>query len=317
MVYLFFVGLSTIFWFLNALSKEYETDIYYAVHYVNLPKNKLIVNKDELPEKLQFRVKAYGFDLLRYKLSSAFSSHAFDVKKFTNNGINESLLGTYRLYTHKIRAKLEEDLSSGIRLEDINPDTISFHLSPILEKKLPVVFNSKLSYEKQFMQSGTITVEPDSVLARGPKAVLDSVSFVKTELFESSNLRKTVETEVGFEKIEGLDFLPRKLKIKIPVERFTEAKRNISIQVDNLPDSVFLRLFPAHVNLSYFVPLNKYESISKERFDFRVNYLDAMQSGAKKIKVELTKIPGFVENVNFYPKTVSFLIEKKNNQIQN
>jgi hypothetical protein len=312
LVYLFFVGLSTIFWFLNALSKEYTTTINYPVYYINFPKNKVLTN--ELPDKLTLQVNAYGFDLLRYKISTAFLSNPFDVNKYSNNRISGQSLKNYNLLTSNVKNGIEKELSSGIHLEKISPDTIVFQFSPIVEKKVPVSLDLKLSYEQQFMRGGVILSELDSVLVQGPQSVIDSISIAKTELLEMSGLKKSVEKELDFRKIKGAKFLPQKIKVNIPVERFTEAQKNVSVKVDNLPDSVILRLFPGEVKLSYFVGMNKYQTITDEHFDLRVNYFEAFQGDGNKLKVELKRSPDFVTNVRFYPQTVSFLIEKRFNK---
>ncbi|GAB7087133.1 CdaR family protein [Marinifilum fragile] len=309
LVYLFFVGLSTIFWFLNALSKEYTTSINYPVYYINFPENKILTN--DLPKKLSLRVSAYGFDLLRYKLSTAFLSNPFDVNKYTNKRIEGSSLNNYTLLTSNIKERIEKELSTGIRLEAISPDTIRFQFSPILEKKVPVVLDLKLNYEQQFMKGGAILQEFDSILVKGPQSLIDSIHIAKTELLELSGLKKDTKREVDFEKIEGVSFSPKKLTVNIPVERFTEANKNVSIKVDNLPDSVLLRLFPGDVKLSYFVGMNKYENITEDHFDVRVDYLEAIQGDGNKLRVELKRSPDFVSNVRFYPQTVNFLIEKR------
>ena len=310
LVYLIFVGVSTIFWFLNALSKEYTTSINYPVYYMNFPKDKVLTN--ELPKRLSLRVNAYGFDLLRYKLSTAFLSNPFDVNRYTNNRISGSSLNSYNLLTTNIKERIEQELSSGIQLESISPDTINFQFSPILSKKVPVELNLKLDYEQQFMQGDVILPEFDSVVVEGPQSLLDSVFVAKTKLLELSGLKKTTEKDVDFEKLDGVSFVPKKVRVNIPVERFTEAQKNIAIRIDNLPDSVLLRLFPGDVKLSYFVGMNKYENITNEHFDLRVDYLEAIQGDGNKLKVELKRSPDFVSNVRFYPQTVTFLIEKRN-----
>nr|WP_320120104.1 YbbR-like domain-containing protein [uncultured Marinifilum sp.] len=308
LAYLFFVALSTIFWFLNALSKEYTTSINYPVNYINLPQEKVLVG--ELPAQLDLRVQAYGFDLLRYKLSTAFLSNPFDVNKYTKARINNSI-NAYPLVTSGITKRLERELSSGIQLLSISPDTIHFLFSPIVEKKIPVKLNSSIDFAQQFMQKESIFIEPDSVLVKGAGSILDSVFVAETENLLLTNLKKTAEKNVGILKTEGLEILPSKVKVTVPVVRFTEAQKIVPIKVDNLPDSMILRLFPGDVKMSYFVGMNKYESISEDHFDLRVNYETAAKGEVNKLKIELKRSPEFVSNVRFYPQSVSFLIEKR------
>ena len=81
--YLVFVFIATIFWFLNALSKDYTTTVSYPVNYKNLPKDKILIR--ELPDKLFLEVKGGGFALLRYKISTAFQPINLNVSNQLNN----------------------------------------------------------------------------------------------------------------------------------------------------------------------------------------------------------------------------------------
>jgi len=309
LVYLFFVGLSTIFWFLNALSKEYTTSINYPVNYTNLPKEKILVS--QLPTKLDLRVQAYGFDLLKYKVSTAFLSNPFDVNEYTNYRINKNSKNNYPLITSGIIKRLERELSSGIQLLSISPDTLYFQFSPVKEKKVPVKLNAKIGFEQQFMQSELIILEPDSVIVKGAGSIIDSVEQMETKELVLSGLKETTDENIGFAKTDGLEVSSKKIKVTIPVVRFTEAQKNVPISINNLPDSVILRLFPGDVKVSYFVGMNKYESISADHFDLRVDYKEAAKGDAGKLKIELKRKPDFVSNVRFYPQSVSFLIENR------
>ena len=310
LVYLFFVGVSTIFWFLNALSKEYTTSLNYPVNYINFPKDKILTN--ELPKKLSLRVTAYGFDILRYKLSTAFLSNPFDVNKYTNNRLSNNSITRYSLPTSHIKNRFDRELSSGFELVGINPDTLYFEFSPILVKEVPIHLNISAGFEQQFMQGGTISLEKDSVLIKGPGSLLDSIYQVETNELILSDLNKTTTRDISFKPIEGVDFEWQKVKVTVPVEQFTEAQKNIPIKVDNLPDSMILRLFPGDVKVSYFVGLKKYETVSVDHFDLRVDYNEAANGNTNKVKVELKTSPAFVSNVRYHPQTVSFLIEKRN-----
>ncbi|PKQ62276.1 hypothetical protein BZG02_13250 [Labilibaculum filiforme] len=310
LVYVFFVGIATIFWFLNALGKEYTTTVNYPVQYINLPQNKVLTNK--LPQQLTLKVNAYGFDLIRYKLSTAFLSNPFDVGFYTNNRMrNNKSIRNYSLVTSQIVPQFERDLSSSIQLISILPDTILFEFSPILEKKIPIKSNVSSSFEQQFMLDGAVFLEFDSVLVKGPSSILDSVHFVETEELILTNLNKTVRKTVNLKKVEGLEFDQVKVKITVPVEQFTEEKITIPIKVSNLPDSLLLRLFPGDVKVSYFVGFKKHGKVSADLFDVRVDYKETSDEGSNKLKIDLLRYPGFVTNVRFYPQELTYLKEKK------
>lgn len=308
MIYMFFVVLATIFWFLNALSKEYTTTVNYPVTYSDFPAKKILNN--QLPSKLRLTVRAYGFDLLRYKFSF-IQSIDFPVNELTNNRMEKAGVDSYYFPTSRMTSEVASQLSSAISITHIFPDTISFEFSPLIEKMMPIHLNSRFKYEAQFRLGGYVILNPDSVLVIGPQALIDSIKQVETELLELDKLSETTTKNISLEKIKGLKIGQKKVEVVLPVEQFTEAQKQIEIKVVNLPDSLLLRLFPHEVKLSYLVGLKDYETITSDQFHVEVDY-EKIDLSFNKLKVGLKRFPGNVSNVSFYPHKVVYLIEKKN-----
>ena len=306
--YMFFVVLATIFWFLNALSKEYTTTVNYPVTYKDFPSKKVLSN--ELPPKLELTVRAYGFDLLRYKLSF-FQSLDFPVNQYTNNKMEKVGENDFLFPTSRMTSQVATQLSSAISVTHISPDTINFQFSSLIEKKIPVHLNKELKFEPQFRLESDVVLKPDSVWVIGAKAIIDSVKQLDTELLQVKKLNENKTKKIGLVKIEGLDFVQKKVQVKLLVEQYTEAQKQISIHVINVPDSVFLRLFPHEIKLSYLVGLKDYEAISNEQFELEVDYLK-IDTIRNKLQVSLKNSPMNVSNITFYPEEVGYLIEKKN-----
>jgi len=306
--YMFFVVLATIFWFLNALSKEYTTTVNYPVTYKDLPSKKILSN--ELPSRLRLTVRAKGFDLLRYKLSF-FQSLNFSVNEHTNNKMEKVGDNSFLFPTNRITSQVATQLSSAISVTHISPDTINFQFSSLIEKKIPVHLNTKLKFEPQFRLGGDVVLKPDSVWVIGSQAIIDRVKQVETELLELKKLNETKIKRIDLVKVEGLSFIQKKVEIELPVEQYTEAQKQVSLKVINVPRSVFLRLFPHEIKLSYLVGLKDYDTISAEHFDLEADY-SKMDTVRNKLKVYLKNSPLNVSNVSFYPEEVGYLIEKRN-----
>ena len=66
-IFLFCLIVSSFFWLMLALSKEYTIEIYFPVQYINLPPDKVIANN--LSETIDIELKSNGFNLLFYKLN--------------------------------------------------------------------------------------------------------------------------------------------------------------------------------------------------------------------------------------------------------
>src|SRR5690554_3856254 len=78
-VFLVFLLISTAFWFLNALRDDYVTDFSYPVRFVNVPQNEIIV--DGMSQKVDLKIKASGFTILRQRLNSSFVPVVYDISQ--------------------------------------------------------------------------------------------------------------------------------------------------------------------------------------------------------------------------------------------
>ena len=63
-VFSVFVLFTTVLWFLNALNKEYVTEVKIPVEFI-LPENRAIIA--DLPEKFTANVQGVGYNILKYQ----------------------------------------------------------------------------------------------------------------------------------------------------------------------------------------------------------------------------------------------------------
>ena len=307
-VFFVFLLVSTILWFLNELSKNSTSLISYPVKYTNLPKHKVLVK--DLPTRLNLIVKAPGYTLLKYKLSNPkvpliINYNSSSLFKITNGNST----GFY-LLTSNIKSQISRQLQSDIQIIEISPDTLMFEFDEIVSKKVLVIADLDIEYEKQFMLKGEITTEPDSITLLGPNVILDTLQEMKTKHQKLVKVNQTVKKILPIENIKNITFSPRKVMVNIPVEQFTETKYDIPIETINVPDTLDLKLFPRTVSITFLVGLSDYKKLSSHLFRAVVDYQSLEKSISNKLKVDLVKYPGYIKSVRFHPMNVDYIIEK-------
>ncbi|NOZ46540.1 MAG: hypothetical protein GXO79_07125 [Chlorobi bacterium] len=308
-IFLFFLCISTFFWLLNALSKEYITNIHYPVRYSNFPKNKVLVG--DLPVKLDIRVKAFGFTLLKYKIKPSLAPINLDLRSTTfYQSSNLHKTANYYILTRYERDKIDKQLSSEIQVIEISPDTIHFQFVNVIQKKIPVKANLNVAYEKQFMQNGKIIIEPDSIIIKGPQTILDTINYFKTKNEKFVNVSDTITENVELLTIKNVKTSKSKVKIIWPVEKFTETTIFIPIEISNLPDTLNMTIFPKKLKVSFLVALSNYEKVKEFMFKAFVDYSKINESLNDKLKIELIKYPDFISSIKQYPLNVEYIIEK-------
>ena len=308
LIYLLFLVVSIIFWYLNALSKEYTTVINYPVKYEDFPKGKVLVS--DLPEKLEIKVKGFGFTILRSKLTSYIKPIILPINIFRLDIKRKDNQYIYYLLSRYTKEWIGNQLGSELQLISLLPDTLFFKFTDVIDKKIPVQLVSKLNFAKQFMQNGKILIQPDSIVVSGPQVILDTLKVISTYKLELKGIKDTITKEVNLFPIPKISYDTKNVFITIPAVKYTEMVLNIPIESVNVPDSLKLKTFPAYISLSCWVGISDYDKMTPFMFRASVDYKILKNNPSNKVKINLTKIPPMVINITYHPKSVEYIIEK-------
>jgi YbbR domain-containing protein len=298
--------IASILWFLNALSKNYTTEIAYPVKYVNLPKNKFIIN--EPPRKLQLRVNAHGFTLLRYKLRLAFSPVVLNISEIMEENKVASG-GYYNLQSSLILDKISRQISSDINIMNVRPPTLQLVFDSLESRFVPVGANLDIQYLSRFSQAGYMQIVPAFVEITGPRAVIEQIDTVFTQRRFFKNIKSDIEKETALDIPEKISVDPRKVVVKIQVDEFTEQSFTIPLIIKSLPSDIKVRLFPQTVEVSFSIGLKQFSEITPDIFSLYVDWSDAA-NGVLTLPVRVDDIPESIKSLKISPSHVEYLIER-------
>lgn len=124
LVFAFFLLLSFIFWYLNSLGKDLETDIRYPVKYVSIPKNREL--KENLPQKLTLFMTGPGYSILRLKITGSADPLIIDFSKISYLRRRDVKSNEYYIITSGLVSEFNSQLKSSCRITAVLPDTLYF-----------------------------------------------------------------------------------------------------------------------------------------------------------------------------------------------
>jgi hypothetical protein len=299
---------STAFWFVRSLGEVYETEVTYPIRYVNIPDNKVLIGK--MPDKLQLKVRAKGFSILRSKLNLNLVPLKFNVSSFSLNSVGKD---TFYVTTASVKELMSAELDQ-VTILDISPDTLFFRFTDIAVKKVPVqpilTAHDKF-FRQQFMQNGSMVVSPDSIIISGPGILVRKINCVVTDPINFMNLSDTVLTACNLSPIDMVTFSQQKVQVCIPVDRFTEVEENLSVVPVNVPDSLNMIAIPGQVTITYIICLSNYNKLAKNPPVPKIDYNAIQEKPVNRLTVFLTDTPKIISNVRFNPKETEFLITRK------
>jgi len=310
LTYLVFLLIAIAIWYLNALNKEYTTDMKFAVRYTDLPEDKVLTNTP--PEYLTLTITAQGFTLLKYRFGLIFNPVTLETSYQTLRKTNSARQGEYYLSTQSMFDRIASQLSSDVRLKLVAPDTLEFQLSETISKRIPAKPVLYLQFDKGFFPRGDIQIEPAEIRVTGPKTIVDTMQYVYTRTKVFKKLKDTLKASLELQSVHQLRYSVHEIHIVQVIERYTEATITAPIEPINLPDKLTMKVFPGTVTINCMVPVVDYEKLQPYMFRAVVDYnsiRDARDNQAKA-KVTIQRTPDDVIHVKFNPKNVDFIIEK-------
>jgi hypothetical protein len=305
-VFLVCLGISTFMWFLNALSKDYETTLDFPVNYANPPENLYLAN--DPPASFEITINAHGFALLRNKFQMKQQPIVLDIKRLI--AVSEATgKQTYRVRTVNLYNRILAQLNEEVKIQEIRPESFLLVLDNLKSKLVKVVPDIQVDFAPQYNISSKIRVTPEFVTIYGPGAFIDSVETIYTKPLKSFKIKKPVDETVGLIASPKITPSPDNVKISIPVEEFTEKKVSVPITLTGKPSNISVKLFPSEIEVSFLIGLSKYSEITSNDFSFSIPFYE-LRDGVASVPVTLDKKPDFINELKFSPQSVEFLIEK-------
>jgi len=308
LIFLFFLFLSTVFWFLNALDKEYTSYIQVPMEFVNVSENKTFTYGQNYTGELLVKINSRGFRIFEY--NSTIFRNSIKIKsdsKYVKRLKNDSL--TLLLQTYKLKNLVSGHLGEDFKILTIEPDSIIFYYENTVSKKVPIKPNLKLKFKQQFYQTAPEIITPDSIFVSGRKNLIDAIDFVATEEYEFTGVEQNLNISCELRPQKGLKYQKKQVKVLVPVEEFTEKTMNIPIEVVNLPPNYELQLFPQFAYIQFNISTSNYLKVKPEDFRFTVDYKD-IKENTKTLRINMENYSVFAFNLKFSPKKVEYLLEK-------
>lgn len=299
--FLFFLLLAVVIWIFVQFSKQYDEILEVPVEYVNVPPDKLLVADN--PQSLQLRMQDNGFTIGWFSLFPPTLSVDLS-KALVKNG---SLIYIIDEHRDEIQSQLKLDFDESRFLRD----ALVINYEQKQEKKLPVIPHIEVEYAAGYSAVGDLTVEPDSIRVSGPDNILDTLSSLHTLELTLTKVQNDQSGAVFLDttNLPNVTFYRNKVNYAVDVEKFTEGKVQVPIELINVPQGLNVVIFPKETVLFYQVNLKDFSKVTAS--DFRVVANFSYVRGERDFIIpEVIQKPDFTSNIRLNEKKVQFIIKK-------
>lgn len=290
------MAVAFVFWVFLSLDTEVQRDFELPVELADVPDSVTVIG--QVPPALGVSVKGKDSQLLRF-LWGKMSPIKF---KWQENVQDASFV----INKPRLESRLREYFGNGVQIISCRPDSLRLSFTSQTGVKVKLMVQADIHPNLQYIVSGPIKADVDSVTLYSVADLPRSLKFVSTEPIVKSDLNDTMRYEVAVKPISGVRIIPDKVVVTVPVEPLISRKRNVRIDVNNMPEGVSLITFPSKIEISYLVPMSAYND------DYQMKaYVDYrnVKPSRRKLPVTISAVPSVYHNVSFSPDSVDYIIE--------
>ncbi len=298
--FIFCIFLSCIMWLINALSEKYTVQMPIAVQYLNLPDDKVSIYP--LPSSLQLTVVAFGMDILKqFNIRNPILT--IDCEQYKNK---QRVLNTNSLI------RQIEEKNYGLRITDIDPDSIHFVFDKKKTKKVALRVDYDISAAPHFKLKEVKAQNPDSIEVSGPVAYIDTLKQWPTQkiMMRDVNQPSVGDINLMIPDNNSVTLSHKKTTYQIEVSEFTEKQLELPIQPIHLPSGVRVFLYPNVVTLHFQVLTDNFDDIKTEDFKVVADFsnMDSTSNANSVVALKLAELPSNIKSPEIQPKTAEFII---------
>lgn len=284
-------------WGSITLSDQFFSSYNYKVQVINTPNGYVcgMIN----PNTISVKVKAKGWQLLNLNLNP---SSEFLVSAKGDSGIIK--VDAYD--------QIPENswLGSGMTIIDISPRNISLNVEKIAFKKLKVIANTELKFQTGFGLATPIKIDPDSILAAGPKSIIKSLKSIETKKVILSSIDNKINFVTELEELPGFVFQQNKVDLTLDVQRIVDNTLDgIKVKVENIPPDRDIVLIPNTISCGLRGGINIIGKVSPDQINATIAYRDIIMDTIGALKPKIT-IPPNTQLIFTKPEELRYIIKK-------
>ena len=301
LVFLFFLGLSGVFWLTITLNETYERELKVPVQVVGIPKN--VVLTSPTVDTIRVTVRDKGWIIVSYLFGERMPAISFNYKNYDRGN------GAGIISNSDIKRLLDQQLEISTTITSVKPERLEFFYNNGERKRVPVRWTGRVIPEHLYYIS-QVNYWPDSVDVYTSPEKLDSIRVVYTEPLNYVGFRDTLTVGSRLSHANDVKVVPERVQIEFYTDVLTEESIDgVPVQCLNMPVGKVLRTFPAKVKVRFVAGASRIRLFRPEDFIVVADYREIYQNPSDKCNLYLQSAPHGVSRATLETKQVDYLIE--------
>ncbi|MDE6256578.1 MAG: hypothetical protein K2M39_10335 [Muribaculaceae bacterium] len=299
-VFLCFVVVSTVFWFILAMNDSVTKTFDVSLKIVNVPDSVTFIN--DPPDNIHVTLRDKGTNLLRAGVVNHPTIY-INFRDFASKTF-------FRFSKSDLDAALKATFGSSAQIGSVSIDSLALRYTTGKGHRVPIVVRADVSASAGNVIAGLPEPLERVVSVYSVSDNIDTLSRVYTEPIVKRNLSETTEIEIPLVPMAGVKMVPSKIKVKITVDPLVKKDAVATVKPVNVPAGMSLLLFPAVVQVSYYVPMSHFND---EDVPVRVtvNYDDIERTPVSRIPLSISATEPYVASPHLSQSDVEYTLVRE------
>lgn len=298
LLFMLFVVIATIFWFIIVINDNVEQSYSMRLNIQNKPDSITFINTP--PENFTITIRDKGTKFIR----TAFSrDKAIDINfpEYAQSGILKiSNKEFYRLLRNKF--------GPTVNIISMTPDSLRLRYTVLPGKRVPIDVISMVTASLGNEIAGTpIPSQKYAIVYSDNQAILDTIYKVQTQKIVRKDLKETTVSDVKLVQIPGARVIPSSIKLTFPVEALVNKRLQIPVSAVNVPANANILLFPSTVEVSFYIPLSKFDS-KNIPIKVTADINSVINTNQSKVAVKVANHPQYIRDISLKTDSVEYTI---------
>lgn len=286
---------ATIFWFFNALNKDYSANIAFPVAF-HFDQSKYIP-VEPLPGSVTLNVTGLGWDLFRRSVGLKVPplqialDHPSDVRKIVASTLPV-------LFASQLE---------GIKINYVLTDTVYLNIEPRASKTIRLKMDSiNLHLRKNYGLAGPVALQPDTARIEGPQSLVRAFPDTLRMHLEDNQIDQPFDDILQLKMPSPLiKVQPPVVGVQFQVEPYVTIDDTLALKIINVPHKARTFVESGKVHASYRVLESQSKAIQPDSV-IAVLDLSTVSRGKKKFLPVISGLPSSAEVLEVDSVTVNF-----------
>lgn len=292
------IVIAALLWLIIKLTLVYSVTESFAIKFTDIPADQIVQNDNY---HVEATMTTTGFKLLNYYRRAP--KNRVIVLSLKDINYKKSNFETYSYSKRYLEESIAEFISATTNDVQIADELQYFVMSKLASKKVKIVPQTNLAFERQYNYYGEPFSIPDSATIFGAVKDIEDVQYLQTEVISRKNVNQSLDETAKLKVKESVQCDVSEVEVIVNVEKYTEAEVEVPITV---PDGIKLHLYPDKTKVRYIVAVKDYPIINDLSFKVIIDTNDIFINESLPLKLQF--YPNNTQILSLNPKEVEYIV---------